>query len=328
MPMAKKIIMNMAPADLAAWLVVAGTLSDGHGPAAGSNVQDCGARLYRPIQQRPTVPVTDGLRRSVSGHEMSLSWAASGAVAALPAGTVLRGQVFRFSVRGGEPEEAACRTCAGPLPAQPAARCWLCGSWFGVPVVIELLAAAVTALLFARFGTQPDVAAFAYLGVVGVALTEIDLAVHRLPDRLTLLTYPALIVLLGLAAVSYGNGAALIRALLGGLVLAAAYLLLGLASAGQLGGGDIKLSGLIGLALGWLGWQTLIEGASLGFVLAAIAGLALLATRRFSLRDKISFGPFILAGALLVVLVSGVGSQIPWPNLIDLGHRLANWPNG
>jgi len=241
----------------------------------------------------------------VPAREMNLSWAATGAVAALPAGTVLREQVFRLSVRGGEPEEAACRTCASPIPALPAVRYWLCGSWFGVPVLIELLAAAVTALLFARFGTQPDVAAFAYLGVVGVALTEIDLAVQRLPDRLTLLTYPALIVLLGLAAVSDGNGAALIRALLGDLVLAAAYLLLGLASAGQLGGGDIKLSGLVGLVLGWLGWQTLIEGASFGFVLAAIAGLALLATRRFSLRDKISFGPFILAGALLVVLASG-----------------------
>ena len=239
---------------------------------------------------------------------MNLSWAATGAVAALPAGTVLREQVFRLSVRGGEPEEAACRTCAGPIPALPAVRCWLCGSWFGVPVLIELLAAAVTALLFARFGTQPDVAAFAYLGVVGVvgvALTEIDLAVHRLPDRLTLLTYPALIVLLGLAAVSDGNGAALIRALLGGLVLAAAYLLLGLASAGQLGGSDIKLGGLIGLALGWLGWQTLIEGAFLGFVLAAMAGLALLAMCRISLRTKTSFGPFILAGALLAVLASG-----------------------
>ena len=236
---------------------------------------------------------------------MNLSWAATGAVAALPAGTVLRGQVFRLSVRGGEPEEAACRACAGPIPPQPAVRCWLCGSWFGVPVVIELVAAAVTALLFARFGTQPGVAAFAYLGVVGVALTEIDLAVQRLPDRLTLLTYPALIVLLGLAAVSDDSGVALSRALLGGLAVGAGYLLLGLASAGQLGGGDIKLAGLVGLALGWLGWQTLIEGASLGFVLAAIAGLALLATRRISLRARISFGPFILAGALLAVLVSG-----------------------
>ncbi len=97
----------------------------------------------------------------------------------------------------------------------------------------------------------------------------------------------------------------MIRALLGGLALSAWYLLLGLASAGQLGGGDIKLAGLVGLALGWLGWQTLIAGASFGFVLAAVAGLALLATRRISWRAKISFGPYILAGALLAVLATG-----------------------
>jgi leader peptidase (prepilin peptidase) / N-methyltransferase len=237
---------------------------------------------------------------------MSLCWAATGAVAALPAGTVLREQVFRLSVRGGEPEEAACRMCAGPIPALPAVRCWLCGSWFGVPVVIELLAAVVTGLLFIRLGTQPAVAAFAYLGVIAVALTEIDLAVQRLPDRLTLPTYPAVMVLLGGAAVFDDNGAAAIRAILSGLVLGTGYLLLGLASSGQLGGGDIKLAGLVGLALGWLGWRPLIAGASLGFVLAAIAGLALLATRRISLRAKISFGPYMLAGALLAVLASGL----------------------
>jgi leader peptidase (prepilin peptidase)/N-methyltransferase len=262
-------------------------------------------RLCRPIQQKSTVLVKDHPGRPVPGREMNLSWAATGAVAALPAGTVLREQVFRLSVRGGEPEEAACRTCAGPIPAHPAVRCWLCGSWFGAPVVIELLAAAVTGLLFLRFGTKPAFAAFAYLGVIAVALTEIDLAVQRLPDRLTLLTYPALIVLLGLAAVFDGNGAVLIRAILGGLSLAAGYLLLGLASAGQLGWGDIKLAGLVGLALGWLGWQPLFAGASSGFVLAAISGLALLATRRSSLRAKISFGPYIMAGALLAVLASG-----------------------
>src|SRR5262249_41014922 len=159
---------------------------------------------------------------------------------ALPAGTVLRGQVFRLSVRGGEPEEPACRACAGAIPAHPAMRCWLCGSWFGVPAGTELMAAAVAGLLFARVGTHPAVAAFAYLGVIAVALTELALTVQRLPDRLTLPTYPALIVLLGLAAVFDGNGAAAVRAILGGLVLGAGYLLLGLASAGQLGGGDIK----------------------------------------------------------------------------------------
>ncbi len=233
---------------------------------------------------------------------MNLLWAATGAIAALPAGTALRGQVYRLSVRSGEPDEATCRECGAPLPGSLVPRCPHCGRWLGAAGAIELVAAAVAGLLLARFGGQPAVAAFAFLGVLGVALTQIDVAVHRLPDRLTLPAYPALIVLLGVAAAIDGDGSALVRALLGGLVLAAVYLLLGLVSGGQLGGGDIKLAGLIGLVLGWIGWPALIFGACLGFVLAGLAGLVLLVGRRAARRSMISFGPFMLYGALLVIV--------------------------
>ncbi len=236
---------------------------------------------------------------------MSLAWAATGAVAALPAATVLRGRVYRLSVPSGACEQAACLACAAPLPARPALRCVACGTWFGVPAGIELTAAAITGLLFARFGTGPDLAAFAYVGVLAVALAQIDAAVQRLPDSLTLPAYPALILLLGLAAVASHDGAPLLRALAGGLALGTGYLLLGLASGGQLGGGDIKLAGLAGIALGWLGWRTLVMGATLGFVLAAGTGLVLLAAGRISRQGMISFGPFMLGGALLAVLASG-----------------------
>ncbi len=236
---------------------------------------------------------------------MSLIWAATGAVAALPAATVLRGPVYRLSVPASASEQAACLACSAPLPAGPALRCGACGSWFGVPAAIELTAAAITGLLFARFGTSPDLAAFAYFGVLAIALAQIDAAVQRLPDTLTLPAYPALILLLGLAAAATHDGAPLLLALAGGLALSAGYLLLGLASGGQLGGGDIKLAGLVGIALGWLGWRALIMGACLGFVLAAGAGLVLLAAGRISRRSMISFGPFMLGGALLAVLASG-----------------------
>ena len=171
---------------------------------------------------------------------MNLAWTAAGALVGLPVGTMLRGQVCRLSVRGGEPDEAACRDCGGPLPAAPALRCSHCGSWLGAPVTIELITAAVMALLFARFGPQPALAAYAYLGAIGVALTQIDMAVQRLPDRLTLPAYPVLFFVLAVAAAITGDGAALVRALLGGLALGGGYLLIGLVSGGQLGGGDIK----------------------------------------------------------------------------------------
>lgn len=233
---------------------------------------------------------------------MNLAWTAAGAALGLPGGTVLRGQVCRLSVRSSEPDESACRDCATPLPCAPAARCAHCGSWLGAPVAIELITAAVTALLFARFGYQPALPAFAYFGMVGVALTQIDVAAQRLPDRLTLPAYPALILLLSAAAALSGDGAALVRSLLGGLALGGGYLLLGLVSSGQLGGGDIKLAGLAGLLLGWLGWPALVIGTCLGFVLAAIVSLVLLAGRKISARSMISFGPYLLGGAFLAVL--------------------------
>ncbi len=231
-------------------------------------------------------------------------WAAVGAVAALPAGTALRGQVVRLSVQAGQPDEACCRHCGAPLPGQPALACGHCGQWLGAPAAIELMAAAVAGLLLARFGPAPASAAFAYLGVLAVALTQIDIAVQRLPDRLTLTAYPALIVVLALSAVTGTGSPTFVRALLAGLGLAACYLVLAVLSGGQLGGGDVKLAGLIGLVLGWLGWGTLLAGAAAGFVLAAMAGLALLAARRAARRTMLSFGPYMLWGALLAMLAS------------------------
>ena len=65
--------------------------------------------------------------------------------------------------------------------------------------------------------------------------------------------------------------------------------------------------------LAWLGWPALISGAILGFVLSALASLALLAARRVTMRSAISFGPFLLGGALLAILASGGQAGSPFP---------------
>lgn len=240
---------------------------------------------------------------------MNLAWAAAGAAAGVPAGTMLRGPVFRMSVPSGEPDRTACTRCGAAVARWHVVRCRECGARFGPPAVFELATAAVLALLCARFAGRPGVLAFSFLGALGVALSAIDIAVHRLPDRLTLPAYPAMIVLLGAAAATGHDGGALVRALLGGAALTVGHLLLALLRPGQLGGGDIKLAGLTGLGLGWLGWPTVLAGAALGFVLSAIVSLALLAARRISLRSAICFGPFMLSGALLAILASGAAGS-------------------
>jgi len=240
-----------------------------------------------------------------TGGSVDLAWAAAGAAAGLAAGAALRGPVFRLSVPAGAPDADTCPRCAAPLGRWPGWRCRACGHVLGAPAALELATAAVLALVAGRFGGQPVLAALGFLAVLGVALAAIDLKVQRLPDRLTLPAYPVLIVLLTIAALAGDDLPALVRALLGGLIMAAGYLLLALLRPGQLGGGDVKLAGLAGLALGWLGWRPLLLGACLGFVLAGAASLALLAARRVTLRSAISFGPYLLGGALLAILVSG-----------------------
>lgn len=238
---------------------------------------------------------------------MNAGWAAAGALAGLLVGAALRGIVVRLSVPAGEPARGTCPRCGEPLPQLAAVRCASCRTRLGPFPLLELTCAVAVGALAWRFAGTPEVAAYCVLGALGVALAAIDLQVQRLPDRLTLPAYPALLALLAIAALVGHEAWPLARAVLGGLALGGTYLLLGLIRPGGIGGGDIKLAGLVGLALGWLGWQVVLGGAALGFVLAALAGLILLAARRITLHSHISYGPFLIGGALLVMLAAGPG---------------------
>jgi leader peptidase (prepilin peptidase) / N-methyltransferase len=233
---------------------------------------------------------------------VNVHWAVWGAIAGLPLGWALRPMVFRLSVQAGEPDRTACPACGAGVSAWRAAWRGECGHLIGIPLTLECCTAIVLAALFGRFGGQPELLAFSFLGCVGVALAAIDLAVHRLPDRLTLSALPVLVALLAVAAFLQHDLPGLARAALGGLVLSGCFLLLALIRPGQLGGGDVKLAALVGLALGWLSWRTLLTGAALGFVLAALVSLVLLAARRITVKSYVAFGPFLLGGSLLAML--------------------------
>ena len=133
-----------------------------------------------------------------------------------------------------------------PRPAQPAGRRT---SW--VLVLGTGLAFAIMAL---RFGPGPPLPAFCYLAGIGIPLAMIDIRCRRLPDALILPSYPVALAFLGLAALLLpGGGRHFLSALAGMVVAWALFLLQVLIYPAGLGGGDVKLSGLLGLYLGWLG---------------------------------------------------------------------------
>ena len=91
-----------------------------------------------------------------------------------------------------------------------------------------------------------------------------------------------------------------------GLACASAfYLILALVYPAGIGWGDVKLSGLLGLYLGWIGPPALVLGVAGGFVLAAVAGVGLIVAGRATRRSQIAFGPFMLAGAIAVIVSLG-----------------------
>ncbi|WP_169566248.1 prepilin peptidase [Microbacterium luticocti] len=140
-------------------------------------------------------------------------------------------------------------------------------------------------------------AALLYLVAITLLLGLIDIAVHRLPNPIVLTSYPVAAVLLSVASLLGRDGEALLRAAVGMVVLYLFYALLRLVRPDGMGGGDVKLAGVLGLYLGWSGWSSLAVGAFAAFLLGGVFGIALMVGRRADRRTAIPFGPFMLAGA-------------------------------
>ncbi len=169
-------------------------------------------------------------------------------------------------------------------------------------VVIAACAVASSALVYARIGWTPPLPAACCLCAAGPPLAASDLAGHRLPDRLTLPAIAVTAVLLSAASWHLDDFAALGRAAVAAVAAAAFFLALALIT-GQVGGGDVKLAALVGMLPAWLGWDRLVLGLVTGLLLAAITAGVLMAARRLSRHDPLPLGPFLLAGALVGVLV-------------------------
>jgi leader peptidase (prepilin peptidase) / N-methyltransferase len=167
--------------------------------------------------------------------------------------------------------------------------------------------ACATAVLFGllawRIELVPDLLAYSGLAVVCVPLAAIDLLERRLPTRLLLPAYPSLGILLGFAALVEGNTAAMLRSLAGMAILFVCYLLIALATHDGLGAADVRLAGLLGLALGWQGWNTLLLGAVLGLLYAGLTGAMMIAARRACWHSLIPLGPALIAGAFTALLL-------------------------
>lgn len=227
--------------------------------------------------------------------------------------TLLPRAAYRFSVPSGEEWRDQC-------PGGHAIRGWIGPAWCRDCRAVEKksygpnlpLLATVTALLCAALAaatdTRPELAVWLLLTPVGVLLAVVDLRVQRLPDVLTLPLAAAALALLGLVAFVPEHAGEWTTALLGALALGGAFFVLFLINPGGMGFGDVKLAFGLGAVLGWYGWPTVMLGTFAAFLLGALYGGALVLARRAGRKTAIPFGPFMIVGAYVGLLIGAYSS--------------------
>jgi leader peptidase (prepilin peptidase)/N-methyltransferase len=141
------------------------------------------------------------------------------------------------------------------------------------------------------------IVAFLYFAAISIVLTLIDLDTHRLPNSIVLPSYVVAGILFTVAAALTGDWGSLLRAAIGMAAMYLFYFVLRLARPGGMGGGDVKLAGVIGIYLGWIGWGALAVGAFAAFLYGGVFGIALMLLRRAGRKTAIPFGPWMILGA-------------------------------
>src|SRR5437764_316267 len=186
-----------------------------------------------------------------------------------------------------------CRTCGEPISAR-------------YPLV-ELTTAALFVAAALRFGLDWVLPAYLVFFAALVAITFIDLELYIIPNRVLYPTIFISIPLLVLAAAAQSEWGNLERAVIGAVVAWVFFLVLHLVSPRGMGFGDVRLSFLLGLFLGWLDLRHVFLGVFFGFLLGSIVGIALMILRRRGRKDHILFAPLLAVGAIVAVLAGSPG---------------------
>ena len=175
-------------------------------------------------------------------------------------------------------------------------------------LLLGVVTGTLAALAAWHVGAGWELPAYLYFAAVSAPLAVIDLRTLRLPNVLTLPAYPIVAALLLLPALLDDAWPAYGRALLAGAAVLALFAVLHLVNPSGMGLGDVKLAGPMGALLGWLSWQVAMVGVVIGFALAAVVGIAMILARRADRKSALPFGPFMLAGAWVAILVPAIAA--------------------
>lgn len=187
--------------------------------------------------------------------------------------------VLSYLVLGGR-----CRACRNPIPLR-------------YPLVEVANALGWVAIVW-YFGLTAPAALYALFFSAMLVITGTDLSHTIIPDSVTL---PGMVI--GLVGAATILPVGLLNSVLG--VVVGGGLLWALAAASPylfgkegMGGGDIKLLGMVGA---FLGWRPALLTIMIGALVGSIVGLSLIGFKVLRRDEYIPFGPFLALGAVLAL---------------------------
>ncbi|MET4143732.1 A24 family peptidase [Arthrobacter sp. UYCo732] len=175
----------------------------------------------------------------------------------------------------------------------------------GLPTAAVALGAGLLGI-WANSGRGPLVATM--IGILAAALivlAVIDWKTHRLPNAIVLPMYPVFGVAIAVGA--FTGAITATAAITAAVSMVAAYVILWFFAffTGGLGWGDVKLGGILALVCGLeSGYAAALGALILPMILGGLVALPMMfAGRR---KHELAFGPYMVAGALLILLLPGV----------------------
>lgn len=170
-------------------------------------------------------------------------------------------------------------------------RCRGCGTRISLQYpLVELLTALLFLAAYLTWGISwHTLSMWVFLSVL-VSVSMVDIHHRIIPDEILLVG-----TVLGVPLVLLTSISSLISGLIGFFGAGILLLLIAVLSRGGMGGGDIKLSAVMGL---FLGWQGVAVALFLSFLTGGLAGILLLVTKLKGRKDAVPFGPYLALGGL------------------------------
>ncbi|MGC8481903.1 MAG: prepilin peptidase [Acidimicrobiales bacterium] len=183
-------------------------------------------------------------------------------------------------------------------------RCRGCGESIGLRYLIaEMLLASYMIMLVVRHGLGWSVAVDGYVGFIALIATQTDLAVRRIPNRLTAAGGIGVGVLLALEAIVTDRFAIVVGGLIAALIVGGALYLVAVVSRGGFGLGDVKLAMVLSAPLATYGATAVVNFLVMSFFAGSVVGIMLMVRHRATRKTALAFGPFLALGYAVITLI-------------------------